>query len=130
MVSRTVKPEQVEKAILEALAEYSDESTRKLEQMLKTTSRETSREIKASAPSGGKYARGWSHKAIGGGAYKLTRVVYNRTDYQLIHLLENPHRTGRYKGGQYPKKVDYTGTIKRIEEEETNKFYEEVISKL
>ena len=130
MVSRTVKPEQVEKAILDALAEYGKEASEKLEGMLKTATRQTSRDLKGSAPAGGDYAKGWSHKNVGGGAYKLTRVVYNRTDYQLIHLLEKPHATGRYKGGKYPSHVDYTGTVKRIEEQETQEFYQEVIAKL
>jgi len=129
MVNRTVKPEQVEKAILDALAEYGDEASSKLEGMLKDASRQTSRELKQSAPSGGKYAKGWSHKNVGGGAYKMTRVVYNRV-YQLVHLLENPHATGRYKGGKYPSHVDYTGTVKRIEEQQTQEFYNEVVAKL
>ena len=124
----TVRPEQFEKAVLKALADYGDKTTQMLETETKSISRQTVKAIKASAPSDGSYARGWSHKAQKGGAYKLTDTVYNRTNYQLTHLLEKPHKTGG--GGQYPKNVDYTGTLARIEDEYTNKYYREVIAKL
>lgn len=122
-----VRPDQVEKAVLKALAEYGDESSAKLEQITKQASRNTSRALKASAPAGGDYARGWSHRALGRSSYKLTHVVYNRTRYMLIHLLEKPHAT---RFGTYPKHVDYTGEVARIEEQETQKYYEEVMAKL
>ena len=73
-------------------------------------------------------AKGWSNKAHKTGRYNLSQTVYNRTDYQLIHLLEYPHDTGG--GGHYPKNVDYTGTLARIEEEQVDKYYDEVMAKL
>ena len=128
-MDRVVKPEQVEKAILKALAEYGDEAMKELESITKTTGRETSRALKQSAPAGGSYAKGWSHKVQKNGSYKLTDTVYDRRG-QLTHLLENPHSTGRYGGGSYPKKVDYTGNIARINEEYTQKYYREVVDRL
>lgn len=115
---------------MDALAEYGDKVLDVMEAETKSIGRQTASALKGSAPSGGQYARGWSHKVQKGGVYKLSDTVYNRTDYQLTHLLEKPHSTGRYHGGHYPKKVDYTGQIERVEEEYSNKFYEEVISKL
>lgn len=123
-----VTPEQFEKAVLKALAEYGDEATEKVESITKSVAREAVRDLKGSAPSGGRYARGWSHKPQKGGRFKLSDTVYNRTDYMLTHLLEKPHPTGG--GGHYPKNVDYTGTIARVEEEYTNKYMEEVVSQL
>lgn len=123
-----VKPEDFSQAVLKALAEYGDKTTEILEAETKTIARQTVSEIKKSAPSGGDYAKGWSHKAAKGGAYKLSETVYNRTDYQLTHLLESPHDTGG--GGHYPKNVDYTGTLARVEEEQVDKYYDEVMAKL
>lgn len=123
-----IRPEQFEKAVMKALSDYGDKTTEMLEAETKSISRQTVRAIKGSAPAGGQYARGWSHKAQKGGPYKLSDTVYNRTDYQLTHLLEKPHATGR--GGHYPKNVNYTGTLARIEEEFTNKYMEEVMAKL
>ena len=125
-----VRPEQFEQAVLKALAKYGDDVLQTMENETKSISRDTVRAIKASAPSGGQYARGWSHKAQKGGAYKLSDTVYNRTDYMLTHLLEKPHTTGPGGRGHYPKNVNYTGTLARIEEEQTNRYYEEVLAKL
>ena len=124
-----IRPEQFSKAVIKALGEYADEANEKLEGMIKTAARETRRELKVTSPvNQGKYARGWSNKAQKVGRYNLNQVVYNRTDYQLIHLLERPHDTGQ--GGHYPSKKDHTGQMARIEQEQTQKFYEEVIKKL
>lgn len=125
-----VRPEQFEQAVLKALAQYGDDVLQTMENETKSISRQTVSALKGSAPSGGSYARGWSHKAQKGGAYKLSDTVYNRTDYMLTHLLEKPHTTGPGGRGHYPKNVNYTGTLARIEEEYTNRYYEEVLAKL
>ena len=122
-----VRPEEFEKVLTKALAEYGDVVLEKAEQTTKQVSREAVRTLKGSAPAGGNYARGWSHKAQKGGPYKLSETVYDRQG-QLTHLLEKPHATGH--GGHYPKNVDYTGTIERVGDEYTNKYMQEVISKL
>ena len=123
-----VRPEEFEKVLTKALAEYGDVVLEKAEQTTKQVSREAVRTLKSSAPAGGNYARGWSHKSQKGGPFKLSETVYNRTNYMLTHLLEEPHETGH--GGHYPKNVNYTGTIARVEDEYTNKYMQEVISKL
>lgn len=124
-----IKPEQFEKTVMKALAEYNDHALEVLEQETKNSARKTVKDLKATAPKKtGRYASGWSHKPQKGGAYVLTDTVYNRTDYQLTHLLEKPHATGF--GGHYPKNKDHTGIIARIEEENTQKFISEVSNKL
>lgn len=40
----------------------------------------------------GKYKRGWRVKTFEG-AYDTTSIIYNSTDWQLTHLLENGHVT-------------------------------------
>ena len=124
----SISPDQFSKTVMKALSDYGDKTLEILETETKDNARQTVKQIKASAPAGGNYARGWSHKAQKGGVYKLSDTVYNRTDYQLTHLLEKPHATGG--GGHYPKNVDYTGTLARIEEEQTQKFIEGVMAKL
>ena len=124
-----VRPEQFADAVIKALAEYGDEVNEKLEAITKSAARETKSALKSSSPvNTGRYARGWSNKAHKCGRYNLSQVVYNRTDYQLVHLLEKPHATGG--GGHYPRFKDHTGIVARIEEEYTNKYMEEVIAKL
>lgn len=124
-----IKPEQFEKAVMKALAEYGDHTLEVLEQETKSAGRQTAKDLKAAAPhNSGRYAAGWSHKHQKGGAYKLSDTAYNRTDYQLTHLLEKPHDT--WNGGHYPKYKDHTGIIARIEEENKQKFVSEVLAKL
>lgn len=129
--NRVITPEQFEKAVLEALAKYGDDATEVLEKVTKDTARSVIKVLKGSAPSGGRYAKGWSHKFKKGGAFTLSDVVYNRTDYQLTHLLEKAHPTGGGdNAGKYPTHVDYTGTIANVEEKYSDWYMEEVLRRL
>lgn len=125
-----VRPEGLERAVKKLLDKYGDDAIDIVTACTKTAARQTVTDLKSSSPVGkaGRYARGWSHKPQKGGVTKYSETVYNRTDYQLTHLLEKPHATG--SGGHYPAKRDHTGIIARIEEEHVNKFMEEVMSKL
>lgn len=125
-----VRPEQFENAVRKLIAEYGDEAYDICMKATKTAARKATKDLKAASPVGmkGSYARGWSHKAQKDGVTKYSETVYNRTDYQLTHLLEKPHATGG--GGHYPSKKDHTGIIARIEDENVNRFMEEVMSKL
>lgn len=129
MSNRRVRPEQFSKAVIQALAEYGDEVNEKVEAITKKTARELRADLKASSSvNKGRYAAGWSNKAQKTGRYNLSQVVYNRTDYQLIHLLEYPHPTG--KGGHYPSKRDNTGVLARAEEKYVQQYMNEVVEKL
>lgn len=128
MSTIVVKPEEFEKAIYKALGQYGDHVTEVAEQEAKSAARKTTKELKSSAPEGGSYAKGWSRRAQKDSVWGNSQVVYNRTDYQLIHLLEKPHDTGG--GGHYPKNVDYTGTLERIEEKNSQEYMQEVMAKL
>lgn len=124
-----VSPENFSKAVEKLIKDYGDEAYEIAEKASKTAARGTTKELKQTSPANrGNYARGWSHKAQKNGVTKYSETVYNRTDYQLTHLLEKPHATGR--GGHYPATKDHTGIIKQIEDKQTQKFMEEVISKL
>lgn len=128
---RRVRPQDFENAVIKALGEYGDEVNEKLDKLTKSAARETRSEMKATVTGNtGRYAAGWSNKAKKGGRFNLAQVVYNRTDYQLIHLLEKSHDTGG--GGHYPRPggPNYTGEMKRVEEEQVNKYYEEVVDSL
>lgn len=126
----TIRPEQFSSALEKVLKEYREEAFEVCEKTAKTTARQATSRLKQTSAVGaqGKYARGWSHKAENKGTYFYTDTVYNRTDYQLTHLLEKPHDTGY--GGHYPKYNDHTGEIARVEDEFATKFYEGVLGKL
>lgn len=123
----TIRPEQFNKAVLKALTEYEEHAYDVIESSATNAARQTASDLKSSAPTGGQYARGWTHKKQGNGRTSFTDTVHNRI-YQLTHLLEKPHSTGH--GGHYPKNVDYTGTIARAEEKNAEKYMTEVLNKL
>lgn len=126
----TVTPEQFSKTLRKMLKQYGDEVFDISETDAKTAARQTVKELKSTSAVGatGSYARGWSHKALKRGVMSYTEIIYNRTDYQLTHLLEYSHPTGY--GGQYPKRRDHTGAIAKVEAEYNVKFYEGIVEKL
>ena len=128
MTTVTVKPEEFGDVLIKALKKYGEEVYDITETAAKMEARGSRSDLKASAPEGGKYARGWSVSKKEEGAWGITYAVHNRQEWQIIHLLEYAHPTGG--GGRYPKNVDYTGTLARIEEEHVNKFMEGVMAKL
>ena len=124
-----VTPENFAKAVEQLIVKYGDEAYDIAADAAKKAARTTTKEIKANAPVlSGDYAKGWTHKAQKDGSAKYSETVYNRTDYQLTHLLEKPHDTGG--GGHYPKNKDHTGVIGRIEDKQTDAFFAEVMKKL
>lgn len=129
MKNETVTPEQFSEVVMKALSKYGEDVFKTTENAAKSTGRQTTSELKSTSPvNRGSYARGWASRRVEDGGYGFSYVVHNRTDYQLIHLLEKPHETGG--GGHYPQKKDHTGQIARIEEKYVDQFFNEVISKL
>lgn len=104
------------KEISKALSEYTQEVTEELEEAKKDVAKETVRILKKTSPKHtGDYARGWSQKQVGG-----VRVVFNRTNYQLTHLLEKGH--AKRGGGR----VSGTPHIEPAEEKAINEFVDRV----
>ena len=71
--------------------------------------------LKAKSPhKTGKYAQGWTYKAINDGGLK-GYIVYNATSYQLTHLLENGHAKrngGRVRARRHIQPVEILGIEK------------------
>lgn len=94
------------------LGEFIEGVQDKTNKTTKATAQETVKQLKATSPKrpgGGRYAKGWAVKDESAGQLSSFRV-YNRTDYQLTHLLENGHII-RNKKGTYGR----TAPIKHIE---------------
>lgn len=128
--SVTVTPEQFAKTLQKMVKQYGEEVFEVSERVAKSVARQSVKELKSTSAVGatGSYSRGWSHKALRSGRLTYTEIIYNRTDYQLTHLLEYAHPTGY--GGQYPKRRDHTGAIAKVEAEYNEKFYEGIVGKL
>lgn len=92
-VRATMATKSVEVQMKELLDEFNSDLADTVETAQAASAKRTAQLLRNISPkqNGGKhpgrYARGWSVKKLD----RLTTVVYNRTDYQLTHLLENGH---------------------------------------
>lgn len=81
------------------MTELLDEVDKEVQQSAKkgidAVSKESVQKLRNTSPvKTGSYAKGWGTKKQG----DMDVVVYNRTDYQLTHLLENGHVIRNSKG--------------------------------
>lgn len=94
--------------LAEAMAEYSDEVMDHVKGAVRETARACVKELRATSPkragkhkSAGSYAKGWRARAAYDGRFDIRIEVYNKTDYQLTHLLEHGHANAK-GGGRTP----------------------------
>ena len=84
------------------LEEYSQQVQDVTERSMDETAKEAVSQLKATSPVGhtgkhpGRYARGWRFRKED----KMGGVIYNATDYQLTHLLENGHEVLSHVSGK------------------------------
>ena len=74
--------------IQEAITEEAEKIAKEGQSKLKSTSPKN----KKNTTHKGKYAKGWRVKNTKGKGF-VNCIIYNATDYQLTHLLENGHLT-------------------------------------
>ncbi len=80
----------------------SKEVRQAIDQAMRKTTLEAVQKLKNTSPKHSphvrKYAEGWSYKREGGLSGVPVYTVYNRTNGQLTHLLENGHMVVNAKG--------------------------------
>lgn len=118
----TIHPDQLQSTIQQILHEMPQKVDNVIDEAAAKVSKEAVKTLKATSPKrpgGGRYAKGWAVKKVG-----KELVIYNRTDYQLTHLLENGHdvvvngkKVGHYDGVKH---------IAPVEKEVIEKMTEEV----
>lgn len=100
-MSKSIKPEDLQKTLNEYLMNYAEDITEDVQETTDTVTKEAKEELVSTSPRSGiarktKYYKGWAVK-IGAKTrkknYRYTKVVWNKTNYQLTHLLEFGHAT-------------------------------------
>lgn len=99
----TVKVDGLAAAIAEELSAYSSEVAEEVKKSVKTAAKTCVNTLKQTSPKDtGDYAKGWTQKTAYESASDIRAQVYNRTDYQLTHLLEDGH--AKVSGGSVAAK--------------------------
>lgn len=107
----------------EILDEYSEEVSKAVDMAAQEATEATVQQLKRTSPrrvrgkKRGRYARGWTFRKEGVRSY----VVFNKTDWQLTHLLENGHDILR--GGKFVKHFEGIPHIADAERNGSNEFY-------
>lgn len=116
-MSKAIKPENLEKKLQEYLTQCKEDIDEEVVETTNTVIKEAKQELIQTSPRSGiarntKYYKGW---AIKNGVKsrtvrnKYTRVIWNKTNYQLTHLLEFGHATrngGRTQAQPHIRKVE------------------------
>ena len=128
-MSKTVKVDDLSKEIMKALTDYEDDIEEDVVESVDSITKQARDELKQTSPRGkGKrknpYHKGWSIKVQKKGKLKYHKVVWNRTNYQLTHLLEFGHAT---KNGGRTRAIPH---IKPVEEKYNTKFVDLLESKI
>lgn len=113
-------------ALSGVLNKYSKQIREEISDLIDETGTEMLKEIKENSPVGegrkrGSYKKGWKMKIEKSALNGKTVTIYNKTDYQLTHLLEKSHLTRDGTSRTTPKPH-----IKPAEEKYTEKFVEGV----
>lgn len=125
-MSSSIKPENLSKEIMNYLENYVEDIEEDVRETADKTSKEAVKELKQTSPKrAGKtrknpYWKGWTKRKNSKSKRRYVVDIYNKTNYQLTHLLEFGHATkngGRTKAQPHIKKV----------EEKYNKQYEKEI---
>ena len=110
----SIKPEELEKALKNYLNTYAEDIEDDVVECVDQVTKAAKTELVNTSPRGkGKrdtpYYKGWTIKLQKKGKGKYTKVVWNRTNYQLTHLLEFGHVTrngGRTKPIEHIRPVE------------------------
>ena len=121
-MNKKTKPEDLAAEIVKAVGDYTNSVTKGVKNDVRAVAKQCRDEIKEKSPvrpGGGSYKKGWSQKTSYETTNDLRITVYNRTDYQLAHLLENGH--AKVNGGRVEGKPHIRPAEQRAEEELTKR---------
>lgn len=109
----------LDNALADLLSEYSGGVAEKVKDDVDEVTAECLDGIRQDSPSDSrkvkyKYNRGWAKKTLQESATEKQNVIYNRTNYQLTHLLENGH--AKVNGGRVEGKPHIAPNEAKAEE--------------
>ena len=123
-----IKPEELQTALMKQLMNYKEDIDEEVIETTDTITKEAIQELKETSPKGKgtrdkPYYRGWSPK-VNKRQERYTKVIWNKTNYQLTHLLEFGHAT---RNGGRTRAFPH---IRPVEEKYSTKFMERLLRKI
>lgn len=117
-MSKTIKPDDLSKVVMDYLENYREDIQEDVEECTDKVTKEARDELKKTSPQGHRkrYYKGWSVKLQKKHKLRYEKVIWNKTDYQLTHLLEFGHAT---RNGGRTKAIPH---IRPVEEKYNQKF--------
>lgn len=123
-----VKPETFSKAVKQYLEIYVEDIGEQVEETANQIGNEAKNELKEESQKlfkgTGKYAKGWSVKKDRKNKSYYVVKIWNKTNYQLTHLLEFGHAT---RNGKRTKAFPH---IRPVEEKYSKEFEKELEKKI
>lgn len=125
-MSKTTKPENLQKVLSDYLENYVEDITEDVEDTTDTLTKEAVQELKQTSPKrqGSRdkpYHKGWTRQKGKENRGRYTVKIHNKTNYQLTHLLEFGHAT---RNGGRTKAIPHIRPL----EQKYNKLYEKRIT--
>ena len=94
-----VKINDLADAVVKSLSEYSDGVGEAVSEAVEKVTNSTLKEVRSTSPIlTGDYRKGWRSRVVTSAKGRHVKEIYNKTDYQLTHLLEKGHKN--ISGGQ------------------------------
>lgn len=126
-MSKTIKADELQKAVIDYLENYIEDIDEDVVETVDEITKKAREELIQTSPISGiartnKYYRGWSIKLSKKKTGVYHKVIWNKTNYQLTHLLEFGHATrngGRTKAIPHIRpieekyNVEFTETLKK-----------------
>lgn len=122
-MSKAINPEELQKAISDYLENYREDIQEDVEEVTDKVTKEARDELKQTSPRGkgsrkNPYHKGWAVKLQKKGKLQYHKVVWNKTNYQLTHLLEFGHATrngGRTRAISHIRPVEEKYNVKFVD---------------
>lgn len=128
-MSKSIKPEDLQKELMNYLENYKEDIDAEVVETVDTVTKQAKDELKQTSPKGkgsrsNPYYKGWAVKLSKRKTGVYHKVIWNKTNYQLTHLLEFGHAT---RNGGRTKAIPH---IRPVEEKYNVEFVDKLDKKI